>query len=500
MSNSKEVVIIGSGLGGLACGTILAKNGYHVTVLEQGTQIGGCLQCFSRRGARFETGMHFVGSAAKGQTLDFLLNYLEVRKDISLSPLNPLAYDIVSHAGQNFCFANGREAYLEQMSQYFPKEKDNLNKYFTLVENVAGASSLHSLKTADSDEVLNMKYQMISINEVIDGIFNDELLKNVVVGNLPLYAAEKDKTPFATHAFITDFYNQSAFRIVGGSDVVAVSLKNTIEKHGGRVLTNHKVVKIVCDETKASGVVSNQDSFFEADYVISDAHPEKTLEMIDSKLIRQSFRNRIQSIPQTVGGFSVYLHFNENTVPYMNSNFYSYDGVSPWNCEYYTNEEWPKGWLYMHFCNSGNPKYAVSGVILSYMQYSDLKPWFGTKSGRRGDEYEKFKTEKAEKLLASVERRFPGLKQSIKHYYTSTPLTYYDYTSTKDGSMYGIAKDVSLGSACRVPHRTRIPNVYQTGQNINSHGILGVIVGSIVTCSEFLTAETIYKQIREANL
>ena len=113
MSDNKKVVIIGSGLGGLACGTILAKNGYHVVVLEQGAQIGGCLQCFSRRGARFETGMHFVGSAAKGQTLDSLLNYLEVRKDITLSPLNPLAYDIVSLAGQNFCFANGREAYLE---------------------------------------------------------------------------------------------------------------------------------------------------------------------------------------------------------------------------------------------------------------------------------------------------------------------------------------------------------------------------------------------------
>ena len=52
--------------------------------------------------------------------------------------------------------------------------------------------------------------------------------------------------------------------------------------------------------------------------------------------------------------------------------------------------------------------------------------------------------------------------------------------------MYGIAKDVSLGAACRVPHRTRVPNVLQTGQNINSHGILGVLVGTIVTCTEIV--------------
>ena len=61
--------------------------------------------------------------------------------------------------------------------------------------------------------------------------------------------------------------------------------------------------------------------------------------------------------------------------------------------------------------------------------------------------------------------------------------------------MYGIAKDVRMGAACRVPHRTKIPNVFQTGQNINSHGMLGVLVGTIVTCSELLTAERIYRGI-----
>ena len=80
----QRVIIIGSGMGGLSCGVVLAKNGYQVTVLEQAAQPGGCLQCFSRRGARFETGMHFVGSARKGQTLDRLLQYLEIKQDILL--------------------------------------------------------------------------------------------------------------------------------------------------------------------------------------------------------------------------------------------------------------------------------------------------------------------------------------------------------------------------------------------------------------------------------
>ena len=63
--------------------------------------------------------------------------------------------------------------------------------------------------------------------------------------------------------------------------------------------------------------------------------------------------------------------------------------------------------------------------------------------------------------------------------------------------MYGVAKDITKGAACHVQYKTRIPNLLLTGQNINSHGMLGVLVGSVVTCSELLTSEEIYRQIRE---
>lgn len=482
----KKAIIIGSGLGGLSCGVILARNGYEVTVLEQGAQVGGCLQCFTRRGGKFETGMHFIGSAGEGQTLDRLLNFLEVRKDITLSQLDPTGYDVVSLCGQHFRFANGREAFIDQMSSYFPSQRDTLVRYYDLIEKVASASSLHSLNNVETDAVVNMEYQIRTINEVIDEVITDPLLAKVLVGNLPLYAAEKDKTPFATHAFIMDFYNQSAYRIAGGSDQVADSLVRTIGHYGGRVLTRSKATKIVCDDTHATGVMVNGEELLEADIVISDAHPMRTLELLDTHLIRPAFRKRINAIPQTVGGFSVYLRFKENTVPYLNANFYGYLQDSPWNCEHYDEQSWPKGYLYMHLCHEAQPKFAKTGVILSYMQMADVEQWKGTRVGHRGDDYEAFKKQKAERLLKALELEFPGLRDNIADYYTSTPLTYLDYTGTEGGSMYGIAKDVSLGTACRVPHRTRVPNVLQTGQNINSHGILGVLVGTLVTCTEIL--------------
>lgn len=499
MIKPKTIVIIGSGLGGLSSGAILAKNGYRVVVLEQNAQIGGCLQCFTRHGVKFETGMHFIGSAGSGQTLNKLMRYLEIDKDVEISQLDPNGYDVVALEGKLYKFAQGREAFIRQMTEYFPHQHENLIKYFDLVGDIASASSLHSLKYAETDDAVNAAYQLRSINDVVSELFSDSTLAKVIVGNLPLYAAEQDKTPFSTHAFIMDFYNQGAYRIKGGSDAIATALKHTIERYGGMVLSRKKVVRIVCDEIHAVGVETSGGAYYPCDYVISGAHPMRTLELLDTKLIRPAFRNRINQIKQTVGCFSVYLHFKENTVPYLNYNYYGYQGNTPWNCENYTEEDWPKGFLYMHFCPKDESQYATSGVVLSYMQMSDVEQWRGTAIGRRGKDYDAFKRRKAEKLLDALEQHFPGIRGKIEEYYTSTPLTYLDYTGTEDGSMYGNAKDISKGAAYRVPQRTKVPNVYMTGQNVNSHGMLGVLVGTIVTCSEFLTAKTIYEQITEAN-
>lgn len=496
----KDVIIIGSGLGGLSTGVVLAKNGYNVTVVEQGTQIGGCLQCFTRRGVKFETGMHFIGSAAPGQTLDKLMHYLEISDKVQLSRLSPSAYDVISLAGEKFEFANGREDFIKTLASRFPDQRQNLERYYDLIEKVANASSLHSLKYAETTDMVDTTYQLCSIDDVLQETITNPLLANVLVGTLPLYAAERGKTPFSTHAFIMDFYNQSAFRIVGGSDSIARALAENIELYGGKVLTRSKAVKIHCDEEKAKGVELVSGAILPCDYVISAIHPMRTLELLDTKLIRPAFRKRINSIPQTTGGFSVYLKFKENSMPYMNYNFYGYKNSTPWDCEHYDDLSWPKGYLYMHMCHKDKAEYAKSGVILSYMNYADVEKWSNTTIGHRGADYEEFKNTMAEKLLNEVEKDFPGLRTQIEAYYTATPLTYRDYTGTEGGGMYGIAKDINMAAAYRVSQRLKVPNVLQTGQNINSHGMLGVLVGTIVTCSELLTSKTIYQQILETNI
>ena len=151
----------------------------------------------------------------------------------------------------------------------------------------------------------------------------------------------------------------------------------------------------------------------------------------------------------------------------------------------------------MHQADSENMEYARSAQVIAYMNYTDVAKWEDTFVGRRGNEYLSFKNEKAERLLDELEKKYPGIKESIESYYTSTPLTYRDYTATKEGSTYGIIRDCNFPTQTLVSQRTKIPNLFLTGQNINSHGILGVTIGAIITCAEFLGINKIIKDIND---
>lgn len=492
-----KITIIGSGLGGLTCGLILIREGHDVTILEQQKRPGGCLQCFSRSGVKFETGMHFIGSAESNQLLGLILRYLEVYDKVRLQPLDKNAYDIVVINGEEFAFPQGYDALTEALTLRFPHEKENIITFLQLVKDVANASAMHRLSVDESDFILTTRYQMESINAVIDNHISDPLLKRVLVGNLPLYAGIKDKTPFSTYAFITDFYLKSAYRFADGSEALSDVMIELIKGYGGKLFTSKKVVKIECDEHKARAVLTSDGDRYETDFIISTPHPARTIEWLtDTKLLRPAYRNRIKELPNSLGAFSLYLKFKSGMVPYLRSNYYEYPGGDPWECDKYTADNWPLGYLYMHFSRDEATDTAQTGVVLSYMHYDDVRQWEGTEPMKRGQDYEEFKHRHAERLLDVIEQRHPGFRDMIETYHTSTPLTYRDYTGVEEGGMYGIAKDINLGAAGRVTHATRIPNLYLSGQNINSHGILGVIVGAVITCSEFIPLDKIFNQIK----
>lgn len=122
--------------------------------------------------------------------------------------------------------------------------------------------------------------------------------------------------------------------------------------------------------------------------------------------------------------------------------------------------------------------------ILVPMRWSEVSRWADTRLGGRGADYEAFKRKKAEECISLAAERIPELKGSIKRYYTSTPLTYRDYTGTWNGSAYGIRKDYANILQTLLTPQTPIPNLFLTGQSLNLHGILGVSMTSFFTCEK----------------
>jgi len=487
----RQAIVIGSGLGGLSVGVLLSQRGFRVTVLEQGAAIGGCLQCFTRGGVRFETGMHFVGSLDPGQSLYRLLDKLEILPELQFSRLDPTCYNTIRFGTEEYRFANGREAFIEELLQSFPHERHSLEQYMNLIEQLADANSLDRMFDATA-EPLRVKYQVHSMGDVLDELIPNRRLADVLCGDLTLYAAKRDYTPFGLHAQLMDFYNRSAFRIVGGSDSISKSLTNVILRNGGKVYTKARVTRLTADSNRITSVSYGEGETLqlgESDVVVSAIHPQSLLPLLEGvSLIRRSYRSRLQGLCNTPSIFAVYFKFRRNSVPYVNHNRFGYRQDHPWNCEAY-DEQWPKGYLFMHSCpredanhpyRNGYPMYADGGVAFCYMKIDQCARWLGTRVGQRGDDYLAFKAEHAERLIDALEEHYPGLRANIESNYTSTPLTYRDYCGTPDGSMYGIFKDVTQGPTCHVGYRTRVPNLYLAGQNVNSHGILGVLIGSMV--------------------
>ncbi len=484
----ERVIVIGAGLGGLPCGVILDRSGYQDTFLEQDSSVGGCLRCFRRDGVSFETGMHYIGSADAGQPLHALFRFLGVLPVLRLQRLDESAYDIVSLEGRRFAFANGREAFIETLLKDFPDARPDLERYVAAVGEVADQSSLAAALGLAPPNTSLAVWQSRPLYEVLAELTTNPLLASVLAGRIPLIAARRGVTPFSLHAFITAFYSRSAFRIVGGSQVLARLMADAVRAAGGVIHTATRVTAITAGVSGVSAVRTAGGECLQADVVISTVHPSLTLSFLDTPFLRPAFRQRISGLPQTSVFLTLYLKFRDGTVPYMNRNFFSYARAVPWDCETYDAMTWPKGYLYMHSCHEPFPRFARSASVISYLSYGDVAAWDDAPLGRRGADYEAFKREHAERLLKALERDFPGITSCVERYWTSTPLTWRDYTGTPGGAMYGVAADCRTGIAGRVPVAWRLPGLFQAGQSVNSHGILGTLLGSLQACFRFPAA------------
>jgi all-trans-retinol 13,14-reductase len=492
-----DIVIIGSGLGGLLCGNILSKEGYNVCILEKNNKLGGSLQTFGRKACIFNTGLNYTESLDEGQILYQYFRYFGLHDKLKLRKLDEKGFDVISFSDRSYNLAMGHDNYRDTLLQYFPNEKQGLTRYLQKIKSICSSIPLYNL----SDKPFNI-FECTSLGigaaDYIRSEISDFRLQNVIAGNNLMYAGHDRKTSLLTHSLINNSFIESAWRIVDGSHLLIKILANNIRKNGGALFRNSKAEKFILENNSIKSVELNNGDQIEGKYFISNTHPEHLLSMIRSHKIPKAYSYRINNLEDTIGMFTLYLVFKKNSFPYLNYNFHHYNQDNTWVVGDYDLSRWPQMYLFMPTATSNSDHYAESASVITYMQFNELEPWKNTSTGKRGEEYLQFKKDKCELLLSVMEKQFPGIRSCIDGYYSSTPLTWRDYTGTRAGSSFGLLKDFNKPMESIILPRTKIPNLFLTGQNTNMHGILGVTISSVITCSEIINSQYLINKIRNA--
>ncbi|MBS1686790.1 MAG: NAD(P)/FAD-dependent oxidoreductase [Bacteroidetes bacterium] len=497
-----DVVIVGSGLGGLLCGAILAKENLRVCILEKNEQIGGALQTFREGGQTHDTGIHYIGGLDKGQNLYQIFHYLGLMDRLELTRLDSDGFDNILFAGDDQVYPHGMgwDSFVERLSALFPAERDALLKYKEAVLKACGAFALYSLSPEEQYD--DMELLALSAEEMIASITADAKLRAVLAGSNMLYAGVAGLTPWYTHALIINHYVESSWRCTKGGDQIARLLAREIKAHGGEIHTKTEVIAIHQEEAKAIYAETSTGEKIYADRFISNVHPAVTLDMIDGSALRPIYKERIKNLPNSVSAFVINAVMKAETTLYQNKNYYFFADDKVWDTTT-SDERWPRTYgLFEAVPRHGTHLEALS--IMTYMEWSEVEKWSNTEHTTlhevsRGADYEAFKKEKGGLLLARVAERFPDLVKNIESWSASTPLTWRDYIASPGGSIYGIAKDYHDPLRTMISPNTKIRNLYMTGQNIKLHGVLGVALTALVTCSSILGRDYLIAKIKQAN-
>jgi all-trans-retinol 13,14-reductase len=493
-----DVVIIGSGLGGLQCGYVLSQEGYNVCVLEKNSQLGGCLQTFRRNNTTFDTGMHYIGSMDDGQILNNLFRYFRLTDKLKLKRMDEDGYDIVKYKDREYKFAMGYDRFIETMLQYFPKEREALMMYVAKLKEINQSVDLLNLREKSYHLTGYLDFFSVGFDDFLSSITKDATLKSVLTGLSPLYAGIKERAPLYLPMIIHSSFINSAYRFINGGSQISDLLAGYITENGGTIMSKAEVTDFIFESGKIKAVKINNSEIIEGDTYIANIHPKTLFKIAGNAPVRPAYRSRIESIEETTGTFTLYLSMKENSFEYINKNYYSFKTDKIWDAPKYTSKNWPMGYM-IHFSPlSETDKYTDSVIINTYMKWEDVSAWEKTEVEKRGDDYREFKRIKAEKLFEFLETDFPGIRSKTDAYYTSTPLTYHDYIGSPTGSFYGMLKDFRDPLRSMVMPRTTIPNLLLTGQNINIHGVIGVTICSILTCSELIGTNYLISKIRNA--
>ena len=458
-----DVLIIGSGLGGLECGALLARRGLRVLILEGSQQPGGCMQSFRRAGLDYDTGLHYVGGLAPGQAMHKAFAELGLL-DLPWQRMDE-DFDHVIIAGRHFTFRQGYESFAEGLAKDFPHQREALQSYVQRLQHITAS---------DMD---------VSAYDYLRQTFSDELLLNVVSAAAMKTELRRESLPLFNFAHTCSSYIESSWRLQGDGNLLVGKLIGTIREAGGEVLTGRRVVRLSETDGRITSAVCANGETYEAGHFISDIHPATLCSLLEGcPSVRKSFRRRMETAENTCGMFTAQFSIKPGALRYFAHNVFVYDKPNVWTM---TEENDPvKGVMISARAPEDGSDSLRQIDLLTPMPWHECEAWADTRVGRRGDEYKAFCREKAAQCLTLAEQYIPGLRDMVEQCYTSSPLTYRDYLGSPEGSAFGMRKDCRAAMLTFHSVSTPLANLLLTGGSIILPGIEGVTMTAFETCSK----------------
>ena len=315
MNTDFDVIVIGSGAGGLAAAVALAGAGQRVLVCEQHDVPGGWCHSFTLEGHTFSPGVHYVGELEPGQALRRMYEGLGVSRDLAFCELNPEGLDHVVVGDARFDIPKGRERYLQRLKQRFPAEAPGVDRFFAVVQGLAAdlrrvARLRGPLDLARLPQVAPtlMRWGWRTGGDLIARHVGDPLLRAILGSQSGDHGLPPSRVPAVVHASIVHHYLDGGYYPLGGGFAIPRAFVRALKRAGGTIRLRTAVERILLEGRRAVGVRLAGGEELRADVVISNADPEMTFRrLIGREHLPWRLRWRLGRVRYSCSALSLFL-------------------------------------------------------------------------------------------------------------------------------------------------------------------------------------------------
>lgn len=488
MSPHHDVILIGSGIGGLVAALTCARAGKSVLVLEAGKQFGGYTNPFARKHFHFDPGIHYIGECGEGGSFRHLLDRLDLGH-VTFEALDPDGFDHYVFPEYSVKNCVGLDRFRDRLAADFPHERHGLDRFFSLLHDVDFVIKTSRRPKLDGSmlELLRkapgvMRWGRATLKEVLDHHFDDALLKSALSGPVGDLGLPPSRLAAIMHMGLLCHYAGGAFFPSGGSGRLRDAFTDALKEEGAVLKRNARVERILHDSGRVTGVRLADGSEHRASVVISNAQATTTYDMVGLEHLGRRLRDKIENLEHSYGSICIFLGVDgeldtsglgsANIWNYASSDIDStysdaatrpYDGASSYFLTVPTNKD-PNGGL--------APEGKQTVELVTLCQPHLYERWFGDKTMRRGQEYDELKEAIADHYLSLAEKHLPNLRKHVLLKEVATPATNYSYTLSPEGNIYGPAHTVAQIPPFRFGSRTPIEGLLLCGSSVMGAGIV----------------------------